>query len=95
MENFPTPRRQLLPWAANVATLAVMVAATWWSSDQRPANPVREAAVVSPPEEASQPARQPVVAPAAGATQAVWPAQTTLLQVESLKPVSFSALVLR
>jgi len=37
MENISTPRAALLPRAANLATLAVVVAATWWSGAQRPA----------------------------------------------------------
>jgi hypothetical protein len=38
MENFSTQRAPLLPQAANLATLAVVVAATWWSGSQRPAD---------------------------------------------------------
>jgi hypothetical protein len=95
MENFPTPQRQMLPWVANIATLAVMVAATWWSSDQRPANPVQAATAVSPSPLSLPAVHQPVVAPAPGATQALWPAQTTSLQGEGLKPVSYGSTVLR
>ena len=40
MENFSTPRMAVLPRATNLATLAVVVAATWWSGAQRPAGPV-------------------------------------------------------
>jgi hypothetical protein len=95
MENFPTPQRQMLPWVANVATLAVMVAATWWSSDQRPDDPVQAATVAMPSPVAMPPVHQPVVAPAPAATQAIWPAQTTSLQGDGLKPVSYGSTVLR
>jgi len=95
MENFPTPSRPLLPWVANVATLAVMVAATWWSSDQRPASRVQEAVAVQPAPVAVAPAHQPPTANSQGLTQALWPAQTTSLQGDSLRPVSFGTTVLR
>lgn len=36
MEKISTPRSALLPRVANLATLAVVVAATWWSGAQRP-----------------------------------------------------------
>ncbi len=94
MENFSTPRQPLLPWVANVATLAVMVAATWWSSGQRPASAVQVSAGVS-----ASPARQALAAPApsihAGTPPAPWPAQTTSLQGDAIKPVGFGATVLR
>lgn len=37
MESISTPRRSGLPWAANLATLTVVVVTTWWSGAQRPA----------------------------------------------------------
>lgn len=37
MEKNSTPRADLLPRAANLATLAVVAAAMWWSGAQRPA----------------------------------------------------------
>ena len=99
MENFSTPRQPLVPWAANVATLAVMVAATWWSSDQRPANAVQAEAPVSPSTGSSLQARQPIAAPApsthTGATPTRWPAQTTSRQGDGIQPVSFGATALR
>ena len=103
MENFSTPRRPLVPWVANVATLAVMVAATWWSSDQRPTNVVQSAAPVSPSPVPRLQARQPATGTApgvnaatyVGTAQTLWPAQTTSLQGDSLKPVGFGAKVLR
>ena len=39
MENFSTPRRTLVPAAANLLTLLVLVCTTWWSSHYR-AEPV-------------------------------------------------------
>jgi hypothetical protein len=40
MENFSTNRPALVPRATNLATLAVVVAATWWSGAQRPMDPL-------------------------------------------------------
>jgi hypothetical protein len=37
MEKISTPSKTLLPRTTNLATLAVVVAATWWSGAQRPA----------------------------------------------------------
>lgn len=53
MENFSTPRTALVPRATNLATLAVVAAAMWWSGAQRPVDPspmasARSAAEASP-----------------------------------------------
>ncbi len=99
MENFPTPsHHQVLPWAANLCTLVVMVAATWWSSAQRPAPESPELSSVANSVAAKnqkQIPRQPPVAPAPVATQATWPAQTSSVQTDSVKTISYTAVVLR
>lgn len=59
MENFSTPRRALVPVAANLLTFLALVCTAWWSSDQRPM-----------PE---QPRRMVLVAPAASPAPAVSP----------------------
>ena len=99
MENFPTPSPyRALPWAANVCTLMVMVAVTWWSSAQRPTAVTPDlsaAAVRVAPELPKQISRQPVPTPAPVATQATWPAQTSSVQSEAVKTVGYTAPVLR
>jgi len=99
MENFPTPRHhQVLPWAANVCTLVVMVAATWWSSAQRPAPGAPELSSVATSvatEKQKQISRQPAADPAPVATQATWPAQTSSVQTDTVKTIGYTAVVLR
>ena len=99
MENFPTPSSyRVLPWAANVCTLVVMVAVTWWSSEQRPTSVTPDlsaAAVTAAAETRKQISRQPVPAPMPLATQATWPAQTSSVQTEVVKTVGYTAPVLR
>ena len=60
MESISTPRRSGLPWAANLATLAVVVVTTWWSGAQRPA-PASTAQVeqAAQPQPGALPAQQP------------------------------------
>ena len=81
MENFSTPRAALVPRAVNLATLAVVVAATWWSGAQRPAEQPALA-------QQSVPAASPATAPAA--PQATGLQATTLwrdgLQVVGYQP---------
>lgn len=70
MENFSTPRAALVPRTVNLATLAVLVAATWWSSAQRPAEQAALAQQAVPPAATSQPAAAPAAQPAAHGLQA-------------------------
>ena len=98
MENFPTLNRSLVPRVANGLTLLVMLAATWWSNDQRPLNNTTEASTITAsPSSAVTPVWQPAAAPAPapGPTLAVWPAQTTSLPADSMKPVVFATTALR
>lgn len=98
MENFPTLKRSRVPRIANGLTLLVMLAATWWSNDQRPlSNSSNAATAATLPSQAGAPRRHPVAtpAPAAGPTLAVWPAQTTSLPADGIKPVGFATTALR
>ncbi len=88
MENFSTTRAALLPRAANLATLAVVVAATWWSGAQRP---LAQDPLAS---QAAQPATRQAAdqaATAGTASTARWPVQTTSLPRDGLQPVGFQA----
>lgn len=49
MENFPTNQRALLPHAANLLTLVVLVGTGLWSNGQRPALPTLVVAAGSAP----------------------------------------------
>jgi len=92
MENFSTHRVALLPRAANLATLAVVVAATWWSGAQRPADgaALGTLAATSAETAATTAARQPAnPATADGASH--WPVQTTSLPRDGLQAVGYQA----
>jgi hypothetical protein len=90
MENFSTPRPTLVPRLANLATLVVVVAATWWSNAQRPVDVPAEAALGTPAPQLIVPLPQsPAVLPTAGATQAHWPSTTTTLPREGLQAVGY------
>ena len=101
MENFPTPRRAVLPWAANIATLLVMVSATWWSSAQRPAavgSSISAAGQTGATNKTKQTPRQVLNVPAQDGpkpSQATWPATTTSLQNDDIKAASYTALRVR
>lgn len=104
MENFSTPHQALVPRIANLATLAVVVAATWWSGAQRPADSSAEAVLQTPvliPVQATQqstqaaPALLPAVPPANLATpataQTLWTTQNQALRHDGLQAVGYSA----
>ena len=99
MENFPTPTQlRVLPWATNICTLVVMVAATWWSSVQCPTPGAAElfsAAATVAAETRTQIPRQPEAAPAPVAAQTAWPVQTHSVQTDAVKTVGYTAAVLR
>jgi hypothetical protein len=87
MENFSTPRHRLLPWAANTATLAVVLAATVWSGAQRPAE--RELSFAEPVTAQHVPEQSPVSLPAKGAKSGAWPVPGPLPTRETLQSVGY------
>lgn len=101
MENIPTPtQHRVLPWAANFCTLAVMVAATVWSSAQRPTagDPqLSSAAATALGQKQKQIPRQSAAtpAPAPVAAQTAWPAQTSTVQADTIKTVGYAATLMR
>jgi hypothetical protein len=98
MEDFSTPRRPLLPLTANLCTLAVVLAATWWSGAQR-AGSDGEAAQQS----RSQPMSQPVAAADLRAEAPAWvmlgtSADAAKVKADSgvtLQPVGYQAAAAR
>ena len=93
MEKNSTSRTALLPRTTNLATLAVVVAATWWSGAQRPTAQAELAASARTPATqavgATVVSRQPASL-AANAGTAGWPAQAaTAVTRDGLQIVSF------
>lgn len=91
MENFSTPPRAALPWIANLATLAVVVAAIAWSGVQRPDEPSTAAAATLPAAVQTAPVADHSAAPQIGAQPGRWPAKTTLRPLDGLQAVGYSA----
>jgi hypothetical protein len=92
MENFSTPHAALVPRIANLATVAVVLAATWWSSAQRPVEQPAEAALAVPATSLqghSQPAPAAAAPQAPQVNQASWPVQTTVLPHDILQAVGY------
>lgn len=92
MEKISTTRVALLPRVANLATLAVVVAATWWSGAQRPTDHPALAATESTA--SSQAALPPLKTAELSTTSgtpaaAHWPVQATTLSRDSLQVVGF------
>ena len=91
MENFPTKRQHLIPLVTNLATLAVVVSATWWSGAQRPMSTLADVA-------SQQALAQPTAAAREGQAStnpAVWPQAQTALQPDAIKTVGFASTSLR
>ena len=90
MENFSTPPLASVPRLANVATLAIVLVATWWSGAQRPlATPI--AVAVTSSSQSSTVSIQPAVvsvAPVANG-QNRWPSQTTAMPLDGLQAVGY------
>lgn len=91
MESFSANCMALLPRAANLATLAVLVSATWWSSAQRPADQAAQA-----PRAASQSTAAALPPPHAADlaevdATAVWPAQANAAARDGLQAVGYQA----
>lgn len=90
----------MLPRAANLATLAVVVAATWWSGAQRPAiqpqigaTPTRVVAQGNTPAapEAAATANLATTATTPGTSAALWPATAATIARDGLQAVSFQS----
>jgi hypothetical protein len=89
MENFSTTGVALLPRAANLATLAVVLAATWWSGAQRPdVQPALARTGTTDLAAAQKP--QPEAVPAAATGAAHWPSQATPLPRDGLQAVGYT-----
>ena len=88
MEKISTSAVALVPRTANLATLAVVVLATWWSGTQRPAVQP-QIAVAASTTTAALPLRQSAEMAATGNVNATWPATTTSIQRDSLQSVSY------
>lgn len=91
MENFSTPRQATLPWIANLATLAVVVAAIGWSGGQRPDAPPVAAAAAAPTGAAqTAPTADHGAAVNPGAHPGRWPAKTPSHAIDSLQVVRYT-----
>ena len=93
MENFSTSHGSLLPRAANLATLAVVVLATWWSAAQRPASqPDLASAVTAKAATAALPLQQAAelasVPTAEGSAR--WPVQAAAVPRDAIQAVGFA-----
>jgi hypothetical protein len=95
MEDFSTSPRAFVPWVANLATLAVVVAAIGWSGEQRPASISVEASKAAPQGSAVVPVSGTAPAPQPGAAPAHWPAKTSALSTDGLHAVGYSPAKLR
>ena len=93
MQTFSTPRVALLPQATNLVTVAVLVAATWWSGAQRPVDPAALTAQAAPATTKSTPAaaqpQRPLAAAAQTTAAAPWPAQGHGLISDGLQAVGY------
>jgi hypothetical protein len=90
MENFSTPPRACLPWIANLATLAVVVAAIAWSGVQRPAETAPAAAARAPAAKQAAPVVDHGALPRDATQPGRWPDQTTARSVDGLQAVGYS-----
>jgi hypothetical protein len=89
MENFSTPQRAALPWIANLATLAVVVAAIGWSGEQRPAVPAA-ALVIAPAAAQTVPVAGNGTNPQTGAQPGRWPDKTAPRPIDGLQAVGYT-----
>ena len=94
MENISTPQRAALPWIANLATLAVVVAAIGWSGAQRPDAPTTAAAATVPTATAAAAATAPAAdhgaVPRDGAQQGRRPVKTPARPLDGLQVVGYT-----
>ena len=94
METISTPQRAALPWIANLATLAVVVAAIGWSGAQRPDAPTTAAAATVPTATATAAAPAPAAdhgaVPRDGAQQGRRPVKTPARPLDGLQVVGYT-----
>ena len=96
MENISTPQRAALPWIANLATLAAVVAAIGWSGAQRPDAPTAAAAATVPTAAATvtvtvtAPAADHGAVPRDGAQQGRRPVKTPARPLDGLQVVGYT-----
>jgi hypothetical protein len=95
MENFSTRRWAALPRAANLATLVVLVTATWWSSAQRPGEQAAQT-----PDDAAQRATAALPPPLAADLAEVestvgWTAEAKAATRDGLQTVGFQPRAIR
>ena len=94
MENISTPQRAALPWIANLATLAVVVAAIGWSGAQRPDAPTTAAAATVPTATATAAAPAPAAdhgaVPRDGAQHGRRPVKTPARPLDGLQVVGYT-----
>lgn len=95
MEDFSTPLRATTPWIANLATLAVVLAAIGWSSEQRPAGSTTDASATMPAVPQALPALDSAAPALPTATPARWPVQTTAVPLEGVQVVGLQSSKLR
>lgn len=96
MEKISTSAVALLPRAANLGTLAVVVLATWWSGAQRPVGQPQLAGAQSTaaaPATAALPLHQSSEMSAGGPTaiSVSWPAAAANVARDSIQSVSFQS----
>lgn len=89
METFSTPRVALLPQATNLVTVAVLVAATWWSGAQRPVDPATLTAQAGAPATTAARPHRPLEATAPADAASPWPAQGNGLARDGLQAVGY------
>lgn len=85
MENFSTPPRAVLPWLANLATLAVVALAIGWSSGQRPDPDAATLSMKAP----AAPQAAPVSDRSPDAVPGRWPAQSVATPIDGMQTIGF------
>lgn len=95
MEDISTPSRAATPWIANLATLAVVIAAIGWSSEQRPTAQLAHAPTATPASTQAQSRADNVLVTPTSAAETRSPVMTTSFQADGLQIVSLQTSRLR
>ena len=90
MENFSTPSRATLPWIANLATLAVVVAAIGWSGEQRPDVSTAAASAALPTATQTAPVTAQAQDAQMGAKPGQWPVKVPSPPIDGLQAVGYT-----